>query len=312
MKKPAMHQFGLATAQSLDPASDSSQASPALPRTRSVESGSSPLISGWLLFCSVGAASAFFFVIFFFLSGQLGEKKKAENADFRPAAQTPKEDSSGGNPAPPNRVQRSESFPAAAKQQSAGTNSQPGERQLADVAIPSGPQERTTQGSSLQATTPSTSAGKEFESKRGKYKVRFPAGQRQDQKTTQDTPVGAIEFVINGVETRPGESFLVLFNDFPPGLPFDLDKALDNELFLSMIRAQASAKAGSKITRETRVRVGGKDALELFIEVPGEGSVRAAVFFAGKRQFQLMVTGSKQAVESRAADGFIKSFKLMN
>jgi hypothetical protein len=92
----------------------------------------------------------------------------------------------------------------------------------------------------------------------------------------------------------------------------DLDKALDNQLFLTMIRAQASAKEGSKITRETRVRIGGKDALELSIEVPGEGSVRTAFFFAGKRQFQVMVTGSKQAVESRAADAFMKSFRLVN
>ena len=265
----------------------------------------------WLLFCLVGASSAIFFGFFLFPSNQLGERKKTENAGVRTGAQTPNEDSSVGKPTPTNRVQRSEPLPAETKQESAETNSQHSETEAADMANPARPQDAPSQGSPRQATTNSTSI-KEFESKQGKYKVRFPAGKHQDQKTTQDTPVGAIEFVVNGVETRPGETYLVLFNDFPPGLPLDLDKALDNELFLTMIRAQASAKAGSQITRETRVRIGGKDALELFIEVPGEGSVRTAFFFAGKRQFQVMVTGSKQAIQSRTADAFMKSFKLVN
>jgi hypothetical protein len=159
---------------------------------------------------------------------------------------------------------------------------------------------------------PQAGASKEYVSKEGKFKVTFPAGKRQDQKMSQDTPIGKIDIFISAVESKPGEAYTVMYNDFPPNVPLDFDTALENEAILGAVRAQVTAKApGSKITSEKKVKVDGKDALELMIEVPGQANVRDTFFFSGKRQFQLIVSGPKDAVEGKDANAFTKSFKFV-
>ena len=160
--------------------------------------------------------------------------------------------------------------------------------------------------------TPVAADGKEWESKEGKFKVTFPAGKRQSQNLSQDTPIGKIEIHMIAVEARPGETYLATFNDFPPAFPLDLETALENEVFLGAIRGQVTAKAaGSKITGEKKVKVDGKDGLEMMVEVPGQGFVRDTFFFSGKRQFQLIINGTKAVVEGKEADAFVKSFKFV-
>ena len=77
------------------------------------------------------------------------------------------------------------------------------------------------------------------------------------------------------------------------------------------MRAQVTAKVpGSKIESEKKVKVDGKDALEMLIDVPGQGNVRDTVFFSGKRQYQILITGPKEFVEGQDANAFVKSFKF--
>ncbi len=153
--------------------------------------------------------------------------------------------------------------------------------------------------------------GKVTESKAGKYKVAFPAGKRQEQKTSQDTPIGKIEIAMTSVDLKDGQSVMIMYNDFPPTFPFDLETALDNEAFMGAMRSQLTAQApGSKIAGEKKVKVDGKDALELMIDVPGKGIVRDTFFFSGKRQYQILVTGPKAFVEGKVANDFVDSFKF--
>lgn len=159
---------------------------------------------------------------------------------------------------------------------------------------------------------PQAPAAKAFESKQGKYKISFPAGKRNDQKMSQDTPIGKIDIFISAVEPKAGEAYTVMYNDFPPNIPLDFDTALENEAILGAVRAQVTAKApGSKITSEKKVKIDGKDALELIIEVPGQPSVRDTFFFSGKRQFQIIVSGPDELIKGKEANAFTKSFKFV-
>jgi len=159
---------------------------------------------------------------------------------------------------------------------------------------------------------PQAGSGKEFESKQGKYKITFPAGQRKEQKMSQDTPIGKIDIFIVAMEPKAGESYTVMYNDFPPNIPVDFDTALENEAILGAVRAQVTAKApGSKITSEKKVKIDGKDALELIIDVPGQAHVRDTFFFNGKRQFQIIVSGTDDSIKNKEANAFTKSFKFV-
>src|SRR5262249_38297667 len=124
-------------------------------------------------------------------------------------------------------------------------------------------------------------------------------------------PIGKIDIHINGVEMKGGESLMIMYNDFPPTLPLDLSTALDNEIFLGTLRAQVTAKVpGSKIASEKRVKVDGKDALEMLVDLPGQGNLRDTIFFSGKRQYQILITGPKDFVDGQDANAFLKSFKF--
>ena len=129
---------------------------------------------------------------------------------------------------------------------------------------------------------------------------------------SQDTPIGKIDIFIVAVEPKAGESYTVMYNDFPPNIPLDFDTALENEAILGAVRAQVTAKApGSKITSEKKVKIDGKDALELIIEIPGQANVRDTFFFNGKRQFQILVSGDADSIKGKEADEFTKSFKFV-
>ena len=91
----------------------------------------------------------------------------------------------------------------------------------------------------------------------------------------------------------------------------DLDHALENEAVLGMFRAGATSRLpGSKVTGEKKVKVDGKDALEMMIESP-QGFLRDTFFFSGKRIYQVMIGGPKEVVAGKEADEFVNSFKFV-
>ena len=136
--------------------------------------------------------------------------------------------------------------------------------------------------------------------------MTFPGGKVQTHKQVRDTPVGKLELTNVSVAKTPNEIYALMYGDFPPNLPLQLDSVAET------VKAQwMTVRPGAKVTKEKKVKVDGVDALEVFLETPNAPDIRDVFILSGSRLYQIMVTAPKDVVGNDEADAFVNSFKFV-
>lgn len=164
------------------------------------------------------------------------------------------------------------------------------------------------------ALTPAAWAGKdkeprleEYTSDAGKFRVKFPGKPRADSKELASGPGGvqAIPVTTERVEGPNGVIFAVTFADYP-----DTFLGVKAGTVLDGVRDGMKGKDG--VVKEYKeITLGGTiPGREIRIEA-GKKVIRAKVFLAGTRLYQVMVTGDRQPADGKSADEFLRSFELV-
>lgn len=144
---------------------------------------------------------------------------------------------------------------------------------------------------------------KPFESKDGKFAAKFPSAPKEQSLDTAGTKLYL--FVL---EQKPG-AFMVAYADLP--IP-EKETEKEIEARLDGSRDGMLKNMGGKLTDEKKVKLDGKHpGREIFADIGGgKGKVRARVYYAGTRLYQVLVVGEKEFVEAKGTVEFLDSLKL--
>ncbi len=150
----------------------------------------------------------------------------------------------------------------------------------------------------------------EFTSKDGRYFVKIPGKIRQDTKKLAIGATGlAIPVVTDRVDGPNSTILAVTYADYP-----ETFRDVDAKTILNGVRDGLKGTDG-KVALDEKITLG-KDAdkiegREFRIEAGTKTAVRVRVFLVDTRLYQVMVTGTKDTVNSKAATEFLDSFKLV-
>lgn len=164
----------------------------------------------------------------------------------------------------------------------------------------------------LIALTPVARADKEpkleeHTSDAGKFRVKFPGRPKVDSKELGSGPGGvqAIPVTTERVEGSNGVVYAVTFADYP-----DTFLGVKAKTVLDGVRDGMKGKDGV-VKQDNEITLGGTiPGREVRIEA-GKRVVRARVYLAGNRLYQVMVTGDRQPADGKSADEFLRSFELV-
>ena len=166
----------------------------------------------------------------------------------------------------------------------------------------------------LTAFAPVAWAGKdkepkleEYTSDVGKFRVKFPGKPKVDSKELASGPGGVqpIPVTTERVEGPSGVVFAVTFADYP-----DTFLGVKAKTVLDGVRDGMKGKDGV-VKEDKEVALGGTTpGREIRIEA-GKKVIRARVFLAGTRLYQVMVTGDRQPADGKSADEFLRSFEIV-
>jgi len=148
----------------------------------------------------------------------------------------------------------------------------------------------------------------DYQSEAGRFKVKLPGRPKTESK---DLATGRGKQVITvtteKVDTLNGAVFAVTYADYP-----DSYKDAPAKTILEGVRDGLKGTDGKVIKDEetsvqlNEAKIPGRD---LRIEA-GKSVIRARIFIHGQRLYQVLVTGTKDTVNTKDADAFLKSFEL--
>ncbi len=148
---------------------------------------------------------------------------------------------------------------------------------------------------------------KEFTSKEGKFSVHMPKDPTTAKREV-DTPIGKLKMSL--AEKQQGDAhYAVVFTDYPADKikNFDTDKSLDGARDGSVKNTAGELISEKKITLGKAKHPG----RELLIRLKdGKVWMRQRIYMVGFRQYQAVLAGPKEKVQSKTADKFFESFKL--
>jgi len=159
----------------------------------------------------------------------------------------------------------------------------------------------------LGSCTLALAQDKEFDSKDGKFKAKFPG----EPKTIQQK-AGGIDLNISIVDRPNKGGFAVIYSDMPPDVvkATPPDKLLEGgeKGLVDNFKAVTSKEKG-KEPQKTTVKFGDKEyPARVIYATKDELHMRVTLVLAGNRLYQVFVVGPKDVVEGKEADDFIKSF----
>lgn len=160
----------------------------------------------------------------------------------------------------------------------------------------------------LLAATGLTAAqeGKPFESKEGRFAVRFPGDTRAEVKTVVQK-AGGLELTLSVVE-KGGAGHVVAFADVGPEAtklpPAQVLERAEQGL-VSIFKAKVT-KAGA-----STFKASGKDhAARDVIAEKDAATIRMKLILIDGRLYELFVVGPKEATTGKDADEFLNSFTV--
>jgi len=163
----------------------------------------------------------------------------------------------------------------------------------------------------IQAQEPNTkkkkgeTTAKKYVDKAGGFSINFPGKPKQDS-TKLDTAAGKSTLFINSVETKEGNAFLVMYNDFPVEVEEDaIDRVLDGAV-------SGVSQKGDIVTKKN-VKFGPDKipAREVVMDA-NDGNIRFRILIVmrGSRLYQVMVAGPDEFADTDKAKDYIKSFEF--
>lgn len=149
---------------------------------------------------------------------------------------------------------------------------------------------------------------KPISSKDGRYKVLMP-GTPKPGEIAVDCELGTTVAHTNTVTV--GETlYIVNHSDFGAGV-----KKLSPKEVYDATRDRLVEKVNGKVFGETDVMLGDHPGRETRIELGTDDGYRMffryRIFFVGSRLYQFSVSGTKKEADSKNADKFLNSFKLI-
>ena len=150
----------------------------------------------------------------------------------------------------------------------------------------------------------------EFKPAEGRYRVMIPGKTKRDTKKLAVGATGlAIPVITDRVDGPNSTILAVTYADYP-----ETFREVDPKTILNGVRDGLKGIDG-KVALDEKVILG-KDAdkvegREFRIEAGTKTAVRVRVYLVETRLYQVMVTGTKETVNSKAATEFLDSFKLV-
>lgn len=147
----------------------------------------------------------------------------------------------------------------------------------------------------------------EYTSDAGKFRVKFAGKPKVETKELASGPGGvqAIPVTTERCEGPNNTVFAVTFADYP-----DSFLGVKPKTVLDGVRDGMKGKDGV-VKDEKDVTLGGTVPGREFRIEAGKKVIRARIFLAGTRLYQVMVTGERQPADGKSADEFLKSFEIL-
>jgi hypothetical protein len=149
---------------------------------------------------------------------------------------------------------------------------------------------------------------KEFTSRAGGFSVRVPGDMKETVKNV-NAPGGKTEVQRTYLYApSPAAVYLILDRDMSA-----LAKANDATIQTALENGRKAAEKSlnGKLLSEKKVTLGKYPGLEFQIESAKLGIYRSRVYIADGRMYQVTVMGPKDFANSKTADEFLQSFKLV-
>lgn len=148
---------------------------------------------------------------------------------------------------------------------------------------------------------------KEYISDKGKFKTVLPG---KPSLTSKDLSIGrdgvTVPVTTERVETATRAILSVSYADYPESFREVPPKAI-----LDGVRDGLKGSDG-KISDETEIRFGpGKHPGRELRIVAGKNVIRVRIVLVGTRLYEVMITGSKDAVSSSSAEAFWNGFEVL-
>lgn len=160
----------------------------------------------------------------------------------------------------------------------------------------------------LQLSPAAPVSVKEFTSKEGGFSVMTPVVMEEASQEI-DTAIGKIKIVMYGGELE-GAAFQVGYNDYPEGFVTD-DNSAD---LLDGAREGMVSNIGGTLVSEKKLTLKGFPGREIVATVmieEMEATVKARVFIAGSRLYQIIVVAPQDGADAQRIDAFLQSLKLL-
>jgi len=145
---------------------------------------------------------------------------------------------------------------------------------------------------------------KKYVDKPGGFTVAFP-GKPKQSETELKTAAGKSILNINSVESKEGNAFMVMWNDFPIEVEEDnLGKVLDGAV-------DGVSKKGEIVTKKnTKFGPDKIPAREVVMDAKEGIRFRILIVMRESRLYQVMVAGPDEFADTDKAKDFVKSFEF--
>lgn len=152
---------------------------------------------------------------------------------------------------------------------------------------------------------PSTANWKTFSPPGGRFSVLLPSDPvKQDQKN--NSGYEAVSYRIVTALSNVA-AMAVGYSDQPQGASFESDP----NVILDKVRDQSVTDLNGKVISETAIKLGQYPGRELRVSIPGGYTVRQRIFVANRRLYSLMITAGSRGIDSKEAETFFGSFKIL-
>lgn len=157
----------------------------------------------------------------------------------------------------------------------------------------------------LLASHVSAADNEPYTSKAGKFSAAFP-GKPKEADVTAAGAKGA-SVVLEG---KDGNTYSVVYVDLPAATADALKSPETLEFILGATRDAAVTQMKGKLLDDDKIKFDGNTGRDFKVELPEKKMMRNRMFIVGTRLYQVMVVGSKDFVEAKDSEAFLKSFKL--
>ncbi len=146
-----------------------------------------------------------------------------------------------------------------------------------------------------------------FDASEGGFRVTLPGRPVRGQEVLT-TPAGPLESITYTYATPDGQvSYGINYADYPAAVA----RSTDPERIIESARDALVGKLRGRVRDERRITLDGAPGREVDIELADGRYVRARIYLAGQRQYQVVAVTPSARDHANDAKWFLESFKLL-